>query len=70
MSRLALERSRHELECKERITEILDKYSNDDNEQLGVIEQRMTLADWVKYRALWDELGNVLILIGDDEDDA
>jgi hypothetical protein len=68
MSRLALEQSRHELECKERTTEILDKYSNDDNEQLGVIEQRMTLADWVKYRALWDELGK-LILTGDDEDD-
>ncbi len=65
MHKHALEQSRYELQRKERITEILHRYARGyDNEQIAAIEQRMTLADWVEYRALWDELGNFMVLDG------
>jgi hypothetical protein len=73
MAKLAYEQSGWALERKERIAALLHKYARSDDSddtKLGVIEQRMTLADWVKYRALWDELGNVLVLTRDDEADA
>ena len=66
MQRHALEQSRYKLELRERINELLRKYAHSDDEQLGVIEQRMTLADWVRHRRLWDKLGNVMELHGDD----
>ena len=58
----ALEQSRYELERRERIHQLLGKYAHGGDEKLGVIEQRMTLTDWVEYRTLWDELGNVMML--------
>jgi hypothetical protein len=64
MHKYELEQSRYELERKERISELLHKYARDDEDdvKLAVIEQRMTLADWVEYRKAWDELGDFMVL--------
>jgi hypothetical protein len=67
MHRHALEQSRYELDRKERIAALLHKYaSGNPAELLGFIEPRMTAADRAEYRRLWDDLGNVMVMHGDN----
>jgi hypothetical protein len=64
---LALEQAEYDLERRQRISFLVHKYaSGDPDERLGVIETRMTAADRAEYRRLWDDLGNVMVLRGDD----
>lgn len=65
LHRHARDQLRYELERKERIGELLQKYSSaDDDEKLDAIEPRMTPEDHAEYRRCWADLGNVMVLGG------
>jgi beta-phosphoglucomutase-like phosphatase (HAD superfamily) len=44
----------------------LGKYSCDERDQLAVIEAHMTPQDLAAYHQLWDGLGNIIVLGGDE----
>lgn len=62
LHRLALEQAEYELDCKQRIAALAEKYGRHDKETLGVIEARMTPEDRAEWQRLWDGLGNIMVM--------